>query len=355
MHNYLYQALDLAQQRRGFCAPNPSVGAVVVKDGRVLGMGHHVAAGNPHAEVMALDTLTPEETAGATLYVTLEPCCHWGKTPPCTDLIIEHKIAEVIYGFTDPNPVVSSKGQQKLIDAGITCTHSPLPEIDAFYASYSHWVKTGRPYVTAKLAISLDGGIAEEGGEPITLTGPAAQQFTHQQRLGADAILTTARTIIRDNPYLNIRLSERPVTKPLYILDSTLSMPLSSHVCKTDAAITLFYAEKLVTTEKIENYQSNGIRCVAVSQTDGKLNLSEILEHIGKEDGVHDLWVEAGGMCFSALIDAKLVQRAFLYVAPLWLGHQAQRAFEREDDVFAEASSRTWHILGEDAVCEIKW
>jgi diaminohydroxyphosphoribosylaminopyrimidine deaminase/5-amino-6-(5-phosphoribosylamino)uracil reductase len=355
MAKYLYQALELAQLRRGFCAPNPSVGAVVVKDGRILGSGNHWMAGAPHAEVAALADLSPEETAGATLYITLEPCCHWGKTPPCTDLIIKHQISQIVYGFPDPNPAVAGKGHQKLVDAGIDCTHMPLPEIDEFYASYAHWVTTGKPWVTAKLALSLDGCIAGENGEPMSLTGPAAQQFTHQQRLQADAILTTARTICRDNPQLNVRLSGQQHIKPLYVLDTSLSVPLSSRVCKMGISITLFYAEKQVTASQVEEYSLEGIRCIAISQQkDGRLSLPEVLDWIG-QDGMHDLWVEAGGECFSALIDASLVQHAFIYVAPMWLGESAQKAFKRENDVFANASSHVWQVLGEDAVCEIKW
>jgi diaminohydroxyphosphoribosylaminopyrimidine deaminase / 5-amino-6-(5-phosphoribosylamino)uracil reductase len=284
-------------------------------------------AGAPHAEVAALADLTPEETAGAQLYITLEPCCHWGKTPPCTDLIIRHKISHVIYGFRDPHPAVAGKGQQILLDAGINCSHQPLPEIDAFYASYDYWLKTGRPWVTAKLALSLDGCIAGEKGEPMTLTGSAAQQFTHRQRLQSDAILTTARTICRDNPQLNIRLENQVTTKPIYVLDRHKEVLPSARIFKTGAPVILLQED---------------------------ITLREILDKIGK-DGIHDLWVEAGGTCFSAFIEAKLVQRAFIYVAPIWLGEQAQRAFKRADDLFVNANSRVWQVLGEDVVCEMRW
>ncbi|MFU8797439.1 MAG: bifunctional diaminohydroxyphosphoribosylaminopyrimidine deaminase/5-amino-6-(5-phosphoribosylamino)uracil reductase RibD [Gammaproteobacteria bacterium] len=331
MHNllssiFLIHALSLAESRRGFCAPNPSVGAVVVKEGRVIGSGCHWAAGHPHAEVAALAGLTPNETAGATLYVTLEPCCHWGKTPPCTDLIIQHKIHQVIYGYQDPNPIVSGKGHQLLLEAGVPCIHVALPEIDTFYVSYAHWVKTGRPYVTAKLALSLDGCIAGKNGEPVAITGPVAQQFTHQQRLRADAILTTSRTICQDDPQLNIRLDNQPIiSKTIYILDRHKKVPLSARIFKTGAPVILLQDD---------------------------IKLPEILDKIG-QDGIQDLFVEAGGTCFSQLVKEHLVQRAFILVAPKWLN--GQRAFEGDNDILSHTVQRVWKILGEDALCEVKY
>ena len=168
---YLKQALALALTRKGYCAPNPSVGAVIVKQGNIIGSGFHWASGFPHAEVVALEGLTPDETDGATIYGTLEPCCHWGKTPPCTDRLIQHHFAKVIYGLSDPNPDVAGKGVAALAEVGIVCEQLTLPEITAFYESYQFWWKYRRPRVIAKLAVSLDGKIALSSGKPISLTG----------------------------------------------------------------------------------------------------------------------------------------------------------------------------------------
>jgi diaminohydroxyphosphoribosylaminopyrimidine deaminase/5-amino-6-(5-phosphoribosylamino)uracil reductase len=147
---YLKQALQLAEIRRGFCAPNPSVGAVVVKNNKVISTGFHFASGAPHAEVDALNKCG-DEARGATIYVTLEPCCHWGKTPPCTQLLIDRGIKTVIYGLSDPNPLVAGKGHANLEAANISCEQYTVPEISAFYASYYYWHKTGLPWVTAKI------------------------------------------------------------------------------------------------------------------------------------------------------------------------------------------------------------
>ena len=138
---FLINALRLAETRRGFCSPNPSVGAVVVKDGRIIGQGCHFASGSPHAEVEALSACS-EDPAGSTIYVTLEPCCHWGKTPPCTSLLIEKKVGKVVYGFPDPNPVVEGKGAEALQHAGIPCERENNPEVNRFYESYAYWTTT---------------------------------------------------------------------------------------------------------------------------------------------------------------------------------------------------------------------
>jgi len=199
---YLEQALQMAQLRRGFCAPNPSVGAVIVSGETIISRGHHVAAGHPHAEVDALKKL-PTVPKDARMFVTLEPCCHYGKTPPCTNAIIEAGIKEVIYAFRDPNPIVAGKGELVLQEAGIDCRQVSHPEIDRFYQSYAYWQANKKPWVTAKLAMTLNGKIAKEKGEPIAITSPALQEVTHQLRKQADGILTTVKTILADDPQLN--------------------------------------------------------------------------------------------------------------------------------------------------------
>src|SRR5688572_12392757 len=156
--NLLRAALDEARRGRGLCAPNPAVGAVLVQKDFIVSKGYHHGAGLPHAEVEALADVR-EDLSQATLYVTLEPCCHQGRTPPCTRFLIERGIKKVVYGHQDPNPVVAGKGEAELRAAGVEVTHLPLPEVERFYRSYDHWTRTGRPFVTAKLALSLDGKI----------------------------------------------------------------------------------------------------------------------------------------------------------------------------------------------------
>jgi diaminohydroxyphosphoribosylaminopyrimidine deaminase/5-amino-6-(5-phosphoribosylamino)uracil reductase len=353
MHNkFLLQALELANIRRGFCAPNPSVGAVVVKENKVLATGYHYAAGQAHAEVSALSQLG-DQAKGATIYVTLEPCCHWGKTPPCTDLLIERGIAQVFYGFADPNPLVAGAGVERLHRAGIRCELLPLPEIAAFYQSYCFWLQHKLPFVTAKLAMTLDGKIAGPQGVPMKITSAEADQFTHQCRLKADALLTTVNTIYHDNPQLNVRLDNTIIAKPLYIIDRDLQLQSQAKVFTTAQELIVFHAQRLSAERKVAS-DAKPIRYVAIKETTQGLDLAEILAVIGKE-GRHDLWVEAGGGLVQNLILENFIQRAYFITAPKWLGNEAKPAFSQAIDITAKAAAIGWQSLGEDGLCVVEF
>lgn len=350
---YLLQALTLAKLRRGFCAPNPAVGAVAVKENQVLATGYHIASGLPHAEADALAKLSENESAGASIYVTLEPCCHYGKTPPCTQLLINRGIQTVYYGFKDPNPVVAGKGEQALLQAGIACKYLPLSEIIDFYQSYQHWTRTKRPWVTAKLAMSLDGKIAGPQGQPIRITGTELQHYTHQQRKHSDAILTTAKTIVQDDPQLNVRLQEEIHAKPVYILDTNLMVPTTASVLKTAKCVTLFHQPE-VELEQKNQLEKQGVRCIAVAKHENGLCLDRVLSVIG-EEGIHDLWVEAGGTCFQALVAGGWVQKSLIYMAPDCLGENAQPAFADGENLFSRARCIEWQSVGRDVICRMDW
>lgn len=352
---YMLQALSLAQLRRGFCAPNPAVGALVVKDGKVLGEGFHKAPGQAHAEVNALAGLSDEQTQGATVYVTLEPCCHQGRTPPCVDLLIKKRIHTVYYGFKDPNPIVAGQGAKQLRAAGINCQCLPLAALRDFYQSYAYWSQHRLPWVTAKIALSLDGKTAGIRGEPVAITGSEVQQFTHQCRKKSDAILTTVKTIRCDNPQLNVRLGIETLPKPLYVIDSKLTFPLDAQVLKTAARITVFYQEENTDSAARNQLLARNIRCVPIEGKHDKLSLKTVIEYIG-QDGVHDLWVEAGGTCFQALLTENLVQRAFIYQSLKWLGESAQSAFT--DDVneqLQKARQVLRYTVGNDVICDLSF
>lgn len=350
---YLKLALAQAEIRRGFCAPNPAVGALVVKNHKVLAVGYHWASGFPHAEVDALAKVSAKDAQGSVLYVTLEPCCHYGKTPPCTTLLIERGIHAVYYGLRDPNPLVAGRGEQILRDAQIECHHLPLPEIDLFYQSYCHWTKNHKPWVTAKLAISFDGKTAGANGQPITITGTQLQRFTHIHRKQADAILTTSKTILHDNPQLNIRLDQETLRKPVFVLDSELTLPEKARVRQTAASLTLFHKEQ-IDPMRISKLASEGIVCVSVPQKNGKLSLTEVIQKLG-EQGVHHLWVEAGGSCFQALLEENLVQRSLIYVAPKVIGDSGLPAFHGQQNLLESAKNINWYPIGRDVVCDIDW
>lgn len=343
MHqDYLLQALNEAQKRRGFCAPNPSVGAVIVKNGRVLATASHHRAGADHAEVAAIKQVT-ESLAGASLYVSLEPCCHFGRTPPCTKAIIEAGFHAVFYAHADPNPSVSGRGAAILNAAGITCTQMSIDEIEHFYQSYDHWTKSKTPSVTAKLALSADDKIAGPMGEPVAITGDCAKEYTHQCRQRSDAILTTAMTILRDDPQLNVRLQSQTIAKPIYILDRRCQLTLDKKIFQSAASVTIFHDDSLDAT----HFQDDKVKCIPIECRDDKLDLKQVIHAIGK-DGVHDLWVEAGGRCFQSLFEQDLLNRAVIYRSTKTLGDAAQSAFSVDLDFERKAKRSQQAALGED-------
>ncbi|MCE3239348.1 MAG: ribD [Gammaproteobacteria bacterium] len=347
---YLIQALELAKLRRGFCAPNPAVGAVITLEDKVLATGYHFAAGSLHAEIDALQKLN-SKAIGATIYVTLEPCCHWGKTPPCTDALIHAGIKRVVYGYRDPNPSVGDKSAVLLQAKGISCEHIALPEIDEFYESYQYWHHKKMPFVTAKIALSLDGKIAGKLGKRIQITGQALQKFTHAARKTTDAILTTVKTIMCDDPKLNARETNETIAKPLYILDSKLQLSPLMTVFKTAQSLTVFYAED--TQNQLQKLTDLGVRCIQLNKSIQGVDLHQVIKAIGQE-GIHDLWVEAGGKCFSALVMEKLVQRALIYIAPRWIG-EGQAAFADHFSLDLAGCKIHWQQVGNDALCDIHW
>jgi diaminohydroxyphosphoribosylaminopyrimidine deaminase/5-amino-6-(5-phosphoribosylamino)uracil reductase len=351
---HLHQALELAKIRRGFCAPNPSVGCVIISQaGELIATGYHLEQGAAHAEVAALNNLKDSsQIFAATVYVTLEPCCHVGATPPCTDALIKAGVKRVVYGYRDPNPVVFGKGELALQAAGIQCDYLAIPEIQAFYTSYQHWQTHKMPFVTAKIAMTLNGMIAGTNNSRIQITGEALQEFTHYLRKHSDAILTTAKTILHDNPKLNARYENEIFKKAIYVLDSQLSTSLSAEIFSTAKAVTFFHGDQV----DIKNHQElvkKGVRCIEVERTHYGLSLPQVLNQIGA-DGVHDLWVEAGGKLFNSLMSDQLLQRAFIYIAPTWLT-EGISAFS-SDFSFATCTQQVhWEQMGTDVLCEIHW
>ncbi len=345
----LNRALILAQSQRGFCAPNPSVGALVVKDGIVLSQGVHLGPSHPHAEVDAIQK-AGKAVEGSTLYITLEPCCHWGRTPPCTDLIIQSKIKKVYFAFQDPNPRVAGRGAQTLQNAGIECTFVEIPEIAEFYNSYRYWTECCLPWVTAKLALSVDGKIAGVKGKTVRLTGGALNQYTHGWRKKSDALLTTVNTVLADDPQLNVRLDNTVIKKNIYLLDTELRVSPSAKIFETAKDVIVFCAEDV----DLKNSKIKSVRYVPVPRVKNGLDLNAILKIIG-EDGVHDLWVEAGGRCFEAFLRERLLNRALIYTAPMILGNEAMPAFQEKWDITENAKTIGWRVYGGDVVCDVRF
>jgi len=348
---YLNKALQEARPYQGMTAPNPAVGALVVKEGEILGMGAHEGCGKPHGEVMAIAS-AKKSVGGATLYVTLEPCCHQGRTPPCTDLLVREGIGRVVYGYEDPNPVVRGKGAQYLREKGIEVVHLPLPAISAFYQAYAHWWQYGRPWVTAKLAMSLDGCIAGEKGAPVKLTGEEAHRKTHTLRREADALLTSVLTLQRDNPQFNVRLEGEVISKPVLVVDRKGNFPLGCQLERTAQSIILFHGPG-VPKERLDAFEKASLRCIEIPEGEGGLDLKALLQAIGSL-GYHHVFQETGGNLFSNMIKAQLVQKAYLYIAPQWLGPKAYPAFQGDQSqCLSLLKERKWHLCGEDMMYEM--
>lgn len=350
---FLKQALQQAEIRRGFCAPNPSVGAVLVKDGTVISRGYHWGCGHAHAEVSAIE-MAKGEVSGSTLYVTLEPCCIQGRTPPCTSLILKKQIGRVVFGYEDPNPRVSGQGALLLRNAGVPCEHWPLPEIDEFYRSYSYWVTTGKPWVTAKLAMTLDGKSAGEGGARLPITGEDFRLFVHEKRKRSDAILTSVRTVLADDPRLNARCTDGEFRKQVYVLDRKLDFPARAGLWQTAGALA-FFCEKEAHPSRREELRARGAEVIEVPTEQALLSWPAILAEIGRR-GAHDLWIEAGPRVFRSLLSKHFVNRAYLGIGLGLAGSKALSALEEDMERSLKSAKFTnWQGIGNDGLCELGW
>lgn len=345
---FLKKALNLAEKGRGFCAPNPSVGAILVRDGVMISEGYHQGPGTPHAEIVALKKLD-KSSDNLVLYVTLEPCNHWGRTPPCVDSIIEYGVQKVVYAFRDPHPLVAQNDTPSLLRArGIEVLHYPLADIDSFYQSYVWWLHSGKPFVTVKMAQSLDGKIAESKGMRTQLSNKASADLTHQFRLQSDMILTTASTILSDNPLLNVRTTHPPTAKQVAILDRHLSLSYHEAVFANAASSYIFYDETLPKPRKRSHCEF-----IPLKVTNQLFDLEELLHHIGQL-GAHDLWVEAGAKLCASLHAAGLVNQSMFYIAPVLLGTEGYQ-LSIDKTVFHRQHSVSWRILEDNAVLSILW
>jgi diaminohydroxyphosphoribosylaminopyrimidine deaminase/5-amino-6-(5-phosphoribosylamino)uracil reductase len=314
-------ALRLAAKGAGWVSPNPMVGAVVVKDGQVVGRGYHRRAGEPHAEVEALND-AGETARGAELYVTLEPCNHQGKTPPCTQAILAAGVRRVVMATRDPNPQVSGGGAELLAARGVALEVGLLAaEARRLNEAWFHWVKTGRPWVVAKAACSLDGKIATATGESQWLTGEAARALGHRLRHLVDAIVVGIGTVLADNPQLTTRLSRGQAKDPIrVVLDSRLRLPLTSRLLHLDSAAPTWVAcTSPAPTDQISNLEAHGAQVLVVPPDAGRVSLPALLDLLGARQ-VQSLLVEGGAETLGAFFDQRLVHQFNFFYAPKILG-----------------------------------
>src|SRR5262245_14210868 len=326
-----FMALALALGRRGLGRtwPNPAVGAVVVKDGVILGRGWTQPGGRPHAETEALKR-AGRAARGATLYVTLEPCSHQGKTPPCVDAIIRAGIARVVSALEDPNPEVAGKGHTRLREAGIA-VDSGLHDADALRSHVGHVrrMRDGRPQVLLKLAISADGKAGLAGRKPVGITGDAARARLHQMRAEADAILVGIGTVLSDDPHLTCRLPGMLKLSPVrVVLDAMLRVPMASSVVATARETpTCVFAAPEASTIAEDILRAKGVEVVRVAGQDGRLDPIEVVKALGAR-GITRLMIEGGPMVAAAFVKADLIDEAALFRSAKPLGADAIDALE---------------------------
>ena len=324
---YMKMALELAQKGMGFTAPNPMVGAVIVKNGRIIGQGYHRKYGELHAEREALAVCT-EEPKGASIYVTLEPCCHYGKQPPCVNAILEAGIRRVIIGSSDPNPLVAGKGIRILKDHGIEVTENILKEeCDKLNEAFFYYIQNKKPYVVMKYAMTMDGKIAAYTGESKWVTGEAARIHVQEQRLKYTGIMVGVGTVLADDPMLTCRLenSRNPVR---IICDSHLRTPLTSKIVRTAKTIPTILASSSKDQQKIKNYEELGCQVLYVPEKNGHIDLNRLMELLGAAK-IDSILLEGGGSLNWSALECGIVQKVQTYIAPkLFGGEEAKTPVE---------------------------
>lgn len=318
---WMRRALDLAARARGRTSPNPMVGAVLVKDGEVVGEGFHAYAGSDHAEVVALNE-AEEAAAGSTLYVGLEPCCHHGRTPPCVERIVAAGVRRVVAACEDPNPAVSGKGIAALRAAGIQVDLGVLAEeATRLNEAFFTYIRTGRPFVILKAAASLDGKIATRTGESRWITGEAARHRVHQLRNEVDVVLVGIGTVLRDDPQLTTRLGITDQRDPArVIVDNLARLPLRAKVVnRASTAPTLLAVSQTAPRARLEALEREGIQVIVVDGSPRRVSLSHLMDALGKL-GFLSAMIEGGAEINASALREGVVDKVLLFLAPIVIG-----------------------------------
>ena len=317
----MQEALALAQRAVGLSEPNPRVGCVIAApDGRVIGRGHTQQAGGPHAEVMALRDLRErgESSRGAVVHVTLEPCAHHGRTPPCCDALAEAGVAKVVFAIEDPNPLVAGQGAQRLRAAGITVESGPFAaQARELNIGFFSRMERGRPWLRLKAAVSLDGRTALNNGASQWITGPAARADGHAWRRRAGAVLTGIGTVLDDNPRLDVRLVETAHQPLRVIVDSRLETPLDARILEAPGQVLIYCAQP--DPQRRAALLERGAEISVVAGPAGKVDLPAMLADLGRR-GINELHVEAGHKLNGSFVREGLVDEFLVYIAPKLLG-----------------------------------
>ena len=317
---YMKRAIALAKQGLGWVNPNPLVGAVIVKDGRIIGEGWHERFGGLHAERNAFRQCR-ENPEGATLYVTLEPCCHYGKTPPCTEAVIENRIARVVVGLTDPNPLVAGKGMARLREAGIEVVagvgEEAIRDLNRVFLKY---ITTGRPWVVMKTAMTLDGKIATYTGDSKWVTGEAARHRVQEMRFENMAIMVGIGTVQADDPLLNCRL-DGDVRQPVrVVVDSRASIGLETQLVRTAGVYRTIVAYVAgADAGRLQALEAAGVELLPCREKEGRVDAGDLLDKLGRK-GIDSVLLEGGGELNASFVREGLVDEVKTFIAPKLVG-----------------------------------
>ncbi len=317
---YMRRALKLARKGKGMVNPNPMVGAVLVKSGRIIGEGFHRRAGEAHAEIKALEQ-AGKRARGAALYVTLEPCNHYGRTPPCTEAIIRAQVAKVVIARRDINPHVKGGGAEKLRRAGIIVKTGLMErESSEMNRSYERYVLSGRPFISVKVAITADGKIATGKGLSKWISGDEARKYVHKLRRQSDAVLVGIETVLKDDPMLTVREVPMDGYEPPWrvVLDSHLRIPENAKILAPDAKTIIFVTPRH-DSRKARDLQRRGVEVITVKSRKGRVDLEAVVRELGARNCV-DLLVEGGATVNRSFIESSLVDYYYIFVAPKIFG-----------------------------------
>ncbi|MEC1386069.1 bifunctional diaminohydroxyphosphoribosylaminopyrimidine deaminase/5-amino-6-(5-phosphoribosylamino)uracil reductase RibD [Aerococcus viridans] len=323
MKDYMQEALDLAKLGQGWTRSNPMVGAVIVKNDQIIGRGYHQQYGGLHAEREALKDAFEKghDVKGATMYVTLEPCCHFGKTPPCTQAIIEAGIEKVVVAAIDPNPLVAGKGIQELRNYHIEVETGLLAnESEDLNRKFNYFMTHQRPYVTMKYAMTLDGRTAAYTGDSQWITDKIAREHVHYQRHSNQAIMVGIGTVLADDPALTVRIDDFEGINPIRIVcDTSLKLPLTSQLVKTAKQTPTIIATTNQNPQDHQAYQAAGCQLLVVNAKNDKVDLVDLITQLGQQ-GIQSIYVEGGSKLNASLLEAGLIQEIHTYIGPKVIG-----------------------------------
>jgi diaminohydroxyphosphoribosylaminopyrimidine deaminase/5-amino-6-(5-phosphoribosylamino)uracil reductase len=313
---YMEIALQLAEKGKGQVSPNPLVGCIIVKRGKIVGRGYHKKCGQEHAEINAIKS-AGKKANNATMYINLEPCSHWGKTPPCTEKIVDAGVREVIVGMEDPNAIVD--GYKELKFRGLKTKIGILKEESKkLNEIYSKYIKTKKPFVIIKLAMSLDGKIATSSGDSKYITGKEARKVVHNIRNEVDAVMVGINTVMRDNPLLDSRLvkGKNPIK---IIVDSTLKIPEKSKVLK-DPSKVIIATTKKAPKKKIDKLHQKGVTVLVLKPKQGLVDLKELMKELGKSE-ITSVMIEGGAELSGSAIKEGVADKLLIFTAPKIIGN----------------------------------